>query len=501
MAEERYVRQRTLNPISSYLHKVFLNEKLNNWVGYLLLVFIAVGFGYLVATDFKIGVGILGGVIGLSAIILCITNPEIGLYMNLAYVFMASFLGRLLFNGNFPFGVVTDILVVSTFFGLLIGKYNLKKTTGIFLSRKPVLFFVVILIYLCFQIANPAAHSFQGWIHIIRKVLESILLLFIAYNVFTDHQKIWRFLKVLFGFAVLAGFYGCIQQWHGLFPFEINWVHSDPIRLELIYIWGIYRKFSFFSGPTEFGIIMGACSLLFMILGINQKKPLNKYILIIGSIIMMMGMSYSGTRTANAMLVGGIGLFVLLTINKRSTKIFAFFALMAFLFIMYAPIYSSAAILRFRTSFSGSEDASYNVRERNRAAIQPYIYKHPFGGGLSTTGEMGKKYNPGHALAGFPTDSSYLNKALETGWIGFGLTLVLYFVTLQYAIQGFFMARSNQVKMMFAAIAAFAFSFYIGEIAQEAIGLFVNMVVYFPVVAILIRLKELGIREIKQEVH
>ena len=60
MAEERYVRQRTLNPISSYLHKVFLNEKLNNWVGYLLLVFIAVGFGYLVATDFKIGVGILG---------------------------------------------------------------------------------------------------------------------------------------------------------------------------------------------------------------------------------------------------------------------------------------------------------------------------------------------------------------------------------------------------------------------------------------------------------
>ena len=108
---------------------------------------------------------------------------------------------------------------------------------------------------------------------------------------------------------------------------------------------------------------MGACSLLFMILGINQKKPLNKYILIIGSIIMMMGMSYSGTRTANAMLVGGIGLFVLLTINKRSTKIFAFFALMAFLFIMYAPIYSSAAILRFRTSFSGSEDASYNVRE------------------------------------------------------------------------------------------------------------------------------------------
>ena len=98
------------------------------------------------------------------------------------------------------------------------------------------------------------------------------MLLFIAYNVFTDHQKIWRFLKVLFGFAVLAGFYGCIQQWHGLFPFEINWVHSDPIRLELIYIWGIYRKFSFFSGPTEFGIIMGACSLLFMILGINQKK-------------------------------------------------------------------------------------------------------------------------------------------------------------------------------------------------------------------------------------
>jgi cell division protein FtsW (lipid II flippase) len=295
----------------------------------------------------------------------------------------------------------------------------------------------------------------------------------------------------LFCCAVAAGLYGCIQQWHGLFPFEEYWVHSNPLRLNLIYIFGNYRKFSFFSGPTEFGILMAACSLLFILIGINEKRALNKFILIVGAAIMLLGMSYSGTRTANAMVVGGIGLFILLTIHKRSTKVFAFFAVMAFLFIMYAPIYNNLTLIRFRTSFSASEDASYNVRERNRTAIQPYIYKHPIGGGLGTTGEIGQKYNPGHALAGFPTDSSYLNKSLETGWIGMILTCILYFVTLQYTIQGFFRSQNNHAKTLFAASAAFLFSFYVGEIAQEAVGQFSNMVIYFPLLAMIVRLRYL----------
>jgi hypothetical protein len=207
---------------------------------------------------------------------------------------------------------------------------------------------------------------------------------------------------------------------------------------------------------------------------------------------MLLGMSYSGTRTANAMVAGAMILFILLTIEKKSSRWFAVFAVLAFLFVMYAPIYSSATLLRVRSTFSAKEDASYNVREINRQTVQPFIWKHPFGSGLSTTGEMGQKYNPGNPNAGFPTDSSYLNKALESGWVGLIMTCILYFYMLQYIIRGYFLSSNQELKTLFAASAAFFFSYFLGEIAQEAVGVFSNMGVYFPVFALVLRLRQIS---------
>ena len=500
MTEEKYIRQKIRpNPVLSFLQRMFVIEKLNNWLGFLLIGCVAGVFGYLLANDFMIGAGALGVIIGIGILLLCILSVEWGLYINLVFLFICTHTSRLFFNDNLPVGIVADVLILATFMGLFIGKYDLKRSSKAFFSKRPVVMFLVVLGYLCLELFNPYGHSLQGWFLIVRKVVESFVIIFICYNVFSDLSRINNFLRVLFVCALVAGLYGCIQQWHGLFPFEINWVHSSELRLNLIYLFGTYRKFSFFSGPTEFGIIMAGCSLLFILLGINEKRIIFKTLLLGGAIFMLLGMSYSGTRTANAMLVGGIGLYILLTIHKKTTRIFAVFAILAFLFIMFAPIYSSETIIRFRTSFSGSEDASYNVREANRASIQPYIYSHPFGGGLSTTGENGQKYNPGHQLAGFPTDSSYVNKSLETGWIGMILTCILYFITIQYAVRGYFGTKNPRAKAIFAAITAFLFAYYIGEIAQEAVGQFSNTMVYFPVVAILLQLRNQTVKEWKEE--
>ena len=494
MDDVKYMRRklRSVNPVHSFLQRVFLNEKLNNWVGYFLVACLAGTFGFLTSKDYGVGVALIGTVLGIFIVFICLLSTEFGLYIIVAYAFLAYHLSRFLFNDDFPVGVVTDVLIGVTFIGLFIGNNNLKQSTIQFFRSRPIIYLFIIFIFLCLELFNPSAHSFQGWFQIIRKVLDSLLLIYIAYNVFTDFKKIRRFLKVLFLFATLAGLYGCIQQWHGLFGFEQRWVSSDLVRFDLIFILGNFRKFSFMSGPAEFGIIMAAAALLFIIIGIFEKKPFNKYILLAGSLFMILGMSYSGTRTANAMIVGGSIMFIILTFNKKVTMIFTFFAVLTYLFLMYAPIYNNLTLLRFRTSFSGKEDQSFKVREENRAAIRPYIYSHPFGGGLSTTGLNGKLYNPGHPLAGFPPDSGYLNKALETGWIGLAMSCILYLVTLLYAIQGYFKAKNNKIKILFAAISAFLFSFYIGELVQEAVGQFTNMVVYYPVVAILVRLRYLS---------
>lgn len=486
---------KTGNPVITFLQEALVTQKLNNRAGYLLVGGMAALFAFLITKNLLLGLGFLGLVLGTFLILACVLEAEVGLYFNLIYIFCIYFFVRLFFDDEFPLGVISDVSIAVTFLGLFVRNRDLKKNATQFLKAKPVLFLLVAFGYLCLQLLNPLAHSFEGWFSVIRKVFASILVTFIAYSVFSDYKKIWVFLKVLFVCALVAALYGCFQQWHGLFGFEQNWVNSNETRFALVFVGWNYRKFSILSDPTALGLIMASCALLFIIIGLNERRALSRYVLLGGSVFMILAMAYSGTRTANAMLVAGTGLYVLLTIQKRSTKIFAFFALMAFLFLMYAPIYDNATIIRFRTSFSGSKNESYMVREENRASIQPYIYKHPFGGGLSTTGSNGVKYNPDHYLAGFPPDSGYLNKALETGWVGLTINCLVYFVTLLYAVRGYFRAKSQRIKTLFAAAAVFLFSFYLAELVQEAVGLIANLIIYNSIVAMIIRLREFSTRE------
>ncbi len=490
----------SFNALQSFVQRYFLAEKLNNWLGFLIALFVAIAFGYSLSDDFFKGMAFFAATLGFFVFLLCVLSPEAGLYVITIYTFSASGLSRFIFKDQFPVGTVSDVLIIFTFLGLFFNNDVLKKNTTLFFKNRPVILYAIIVVYLTMELVNPMSHSFEGWLQVMRKVFGSFVIVFISYNVLNTVQKIKRFLKFLFFLVLFIGIYGCFQHWHGLLQTELEWVHADPIRFSLIVIWGEYRKFSLLSGPTEFGVIMAACSVFYLLIGINEQNKSSKILYIIGSVFMVLGMSFSGTRTANAMLVGGIALFLLLTIDRKSTKLFALFAILTLLFVLYAPIYSSATLLRFRTTFTAKEDASYNVRESNRQSIQPFIWKHPFGGGLSTTGGTGQKYNPGHPVAGFPTDSSYLNKALESGWVGLIMTLLLYFFTLQYTIRSYFAARNTEYKTLFAASMAFFFSYFIGEVTQEAVGVFANMVVYFPVFAIVLRLKQFSEEQMQTSV-
>ena len=478
------------NPIQGFLYRAFLGEKLNNWVGVVLVVAIAGLFAFLLSQNLLLGLEVFAAVIGICVLCLCIFSASAGLYIIMLYTFGASAVSRFLLNDQLPVGVGIDVLVFATFFGLFFSNDNLKDDSRRFFKSPPVIWYTIIVVYLTFELFNPIGHSFGGWMQVMRKVFESFLIVFIAYNVFDSVARIKTFIKTLFAFTLVLGLYGCFQQWHGLLQTEINWVNADELRYGLIAIWGEYRKFSLLGGPTEFGMVMAACSLFYILIGLNEKKMRDKIIYIAGAVFMVLGMSYSGTRTANAMFAGGIVLFLLLTIQKKSSRFLAFAAVLAFLFVMYVPIYSSATLLRFRSTFSATQDASYNVRETNRRSVQPFIWSHPVGSGLSTTGGMGQRYNPANPNAGFPTDSSYLNKALESGWIGMLLTCILYFVMLQYTFRGYFLAKNKQFKTWFAASAAFFFSFFLGEMTQEAVGVISNMAIYFPIFALVLRLRE-----------
>jgi len=471
--------------------KLFVEQKLNNWFGYLLAFSAAAVLGLLMGKNMILGFGLSGFIFGFAVVIVCMLNTEAGLYINIVYSFFAFHFSRFLFNDNFPVGVASDVLVLATFLSLVIRRIDFKKSFTQFTQRSAVIWILILFLYLAIELFNPNGHSIAGWYQTFRKMLGAVLVLFIAFNVFVDYRSIRKFLTVLFILCTITGIYGCIQQWHGLFNFEIAWAMADENRFGLIFINGDYRKFSTMSDPTAYGVLMAACSVLFIIIAANQKNVRQKIILITGSIFMILGMAYSGTRTANAMVVGGFVIYILLTLHKKNTQLFAVIGAIVFAALMYVPIYDNATLNRFRTTFMGSNDASYQVREQNRAFIQPYIYAHPFGGGLCTTGGGGLRFNPNHYLAGFPPDSGYLQKALETGYIGLAIICMLYFAILKSGVNGYFHSRNKYYKILYAACTASIFTFYIAEFSQEAIGQITDLVVYYPLIALVIKLRYL----------
>jgi putative inorganic carbon (HCO3(-)) transporter len=477
--------------IEKFSQKTFLHQKLNNWPGYILFVLLASGMGYLMAHQVLIGMGVTGLILALAVAAVCILSAEAGLYINMAYSFFICYFNRLLFDDSLQVGVFSDLLIFVTFLGFFIRRVNLRQSINEFTKAPAVGALLLVYGIFAIELFNPSARFFVGWFPAFRKILGTLLILFISYNIFTTREKVRRFIIVLFALCVVVAIYGCIQEWHGFFPFEMNWLRADPKRFRMTFIGGGSRKMSTMNDAVSFAIIMCTCSVFFISLIQTQKKLARRLILIGGIILMLLGMSYAITRTSNAMLVAGLLLFLLLTFDRKITRRITLFAVLAFLALLYAPI-DNPQIDTFRQTFQASNDDSYNVREINRHSVQPYIYRHPIGGGLGTTGGEGLQYNPGHELAGFPPDSGCLKKALEIGWVGYGLICIFYFLILRTGIRGYFNSEDPTTKLIYAACTATCFCFYVGDFSQVTIGQITDIVVYYPIIAIILRLKDLA---------
>lgn len=473
-------------------HRIHIGTETKGWplvLLSLLLVALAAGVGYMTAHQTLAGLGVGAAVVGAVLVAACIIDPGTGLIINLFFSFTASHFSRWLTHDEFPVGVVSDALIYATLLGYLLRRAPLRDTFRTFIQSPVVICFLIYMAFGLLEAFNTNARSTAGWFLGIRKMASTYFILFIAYEVFKDKAQIWRFLKVTFWGCVMLGVYGCIQQVVGLFGFERDWVVSDELRFGLIFIDGGFRKFSMLSGPTTYGMLMAGMALFYFIVSVPDKGR-QKWVIRLGLIPMILGMIYSGTRTANFMLVAGLVLYILLTINLRSSQVLAALAGVAFLAVMYVPIYGNQSLNRFRSTFQGAHDQSYLVREMNRHYIQPYIWSHPIGGGLCTTGAPGIQYNPGHYLAGFPTDNDYLTKALETGWIGLALLCWLFFLVLRTGIRAYFRSTDPREKYLAAGITCCIFSYYVASYTQLALGSLSDIVIYYPFIAILVRLTE-----------
>ena len=419
------------------------------------------------------------------------TNKLFGVYLMVAVAFLMNTFLKLI--PNLPIGLLMDFCILIMVLTLLYDCYwqnDWKEAFG-----SPVTWVIAVWSgWHLIEFANPIAASRVAWFYVMRPALGYIMIFFVAYR----HLKDLNEIKKLFFFIVLltcfSAAWGVIQFVVGYFPFEMRYIIMHD-AVHLVFIQGRWRSFGTMGSPAHFGVIMAymtvACWLL---LGVKFNTG-KKFILLITSMLTIAALVFSGARSGFAVLPISLMVVVGLAQNFK-LYIASAIAGVGLVIVLITPS-DNYHVQRIQSTFKGSEDESFNVREENRAMITPWIMAHPMGGGLGSTGVWGQRFSPGTFLANFPPDSGYVRVAVEMGWIGFLLYLLLWGVILWHSIIGFYALKKRcqhapeeyaERKLMSIAIIAAIVPLTVVETAQDIIGKLPSNMLFWIWIAMLIRL-------------
>jgi putative inorganic carbon (HCO3(-)) transporter len=432
----------------------------------------------------KYGLLILVTVISLPMFIFCLIDLPFGLALILFVSFMVNFIKKYV---NAPIGIAQDALVLIMFFVIII---NQVKERDWRFAKHPVSYWVVIwILYNLIQGINPSAVSQLAWVYTVRSVAGLILLYFVACYAFKSLDIILRTIKVILVLAFASALYGLKQEWVGFSNAEFAWLFSNPRTLELFFQWGRLRIFSFFSDPTTYGILMAYMAVFCSILILGPYKTWMKIVSGICVVTCLLAMAYAGSRTPVVLIPIGVIFFTVLNFRKEMIVAVGIFFVFGTAFMLKPT--SNAVIYRIQSAFvlRNSQDV-VDVRMKNQELIQPYVQRHPFGGGLGSTGLWGRRFSPGTFLASFDHDSGFVRLAVEVGWIGLILYMTFIFQVMRWGIYYYFRVRNPMIKNLYLAINTVFFMLVIASYPQEAILQVPTSIIFYILLAAIVKLKD-----------
>jgi len=468
------------------LKRLILFEKMYNPLGFIILTLISCLFAYYIsATTYKNGVVIIVGLIAPCAFVWLVRNPK---YQVITYLTLSFSIMYLLALGvTFPLGTVMDGLLLMVIIDLLT---KLRKSKEWYrLHGKISKTVIVWIVYLFFEVGNPAAESRQAWVFTIR----TMGVVAISFYAFIYHIRTKEFMRTLITivltFHFIAAWYAFKQEYIGYFQFEEDYLHSSEEITQLLFLAGHWRKYSIFSDPVTFAYNMvgGSLYLIGRLTGpVTKKRKWLYFFLIYGNLHSML---FSGTRGAFPLIPVTLILYVIMKFSKN-ILIGVGIAMVFMVFLINVPT-SNQNILRFQTAFSPGKDESYYARQVNQYNIKPYEWTHPIGGGLGSTGTWGKRFSPGSFLSTFPPDSGYVRTTVETGIIGLIIFCVMMYTMLKTGIDNYYSIRDPELKSICLGCIFLIFALNIGNFPQEALVQYPSNTLFYLSAALIVTTKRI----------
>ncbi|MDN5350562.1 MAG: hypothetical protein PWQ54_1958 [Bacteroidales bacterium] len=355
------------------------------------------------------------------------TNPRIGIYTIVILGFIAIGLTR--YIPNIPFGLSVDGFLVLTYIAVFFRYFNdgIKWQNA---NRDLTYLAIIWFAYSVLQLVNPEALSRTAWFYAMRGIsLYMLLLVPLSFMIFNRLRFLYVFLYLWGIFSILGTLKGLQQLYIGPDSAEQYWL--DTVGAVTHILFGELRVFSFFSDAGQFGAAQGAAGVVGLLVAMSIKGLPNKIFFTIMGVMGLWGMMISGTRGAMIVpMVAGIT-YIIHRKNFRVIVIGGLILALVYAFFAYTYIgQSNSQIRRMRTAFRPEEDESYLVRLENRRILAGYLATRPFGGGIGSAGDWGKRFSPQGFLAQIATDSWYVQIWAEQGIIG----LILHLFILSYIL-------------------------------------------------------------------
>lgn len=447
-----------------------LHHSAFQWIFFLGIALFSIGI--IAIGGLKLGIMAVAGILGIAALCASLNNLKIGV---IVIIFLGFFLNviKIYTLTEVPIGIAIDALLILLFIGAYIQSSK---------ERKPIVskgfFNTVLLVFFAYQfleVLNPLAYSKTAWLFAFRQMFSIYMIYFVFSYAIKDLKFITTIIKLWIGLCLLAAIYGLIQEFFGFRDFEKAWLAANPEVAVRYFTFGKWRRFSFFTGPMDFGIMMAFTSIMCIALAFGPFQIWKKLTLTAFALLMLWAMMYTGTRTAFILLPAGFIFYAVLTFKRNILIALSVFLIMGTVVIMRPA--TNQTVFVIQTAFMGKKDASYMVREKNKAFIQPFIWSHPIGGGIGSCGMVGKRYAPGSILAGFPPDSEFVKVAVEQGWIGLAIFCLLFASAMHLGIKNYFYTQNQQIKTYYAAILSGLFMVIVASYPQEALQLTINIFV------------------------
>ena len=473
-----------------HIHQGFL-KFLRSPAMYVFVLLVSVGLAFGIALfGLEFGIIFIGVVLGVPAVLYSIGNLKFGI---VCLILVSYSLGVKKFYEDIPMGVALDVFLSAMLFGLVLDKWRKHDFT---VSGNPISSVVWLwIIYNLLEFFNPSA-SREAWIYVIRGIALLMTFYFIVLHAVDNLNVVKVLINLWIVLTLIGALYGLFQEFHGLLQIEKDWVAADDFRYNLIFTWGRYRIFSFFSDPTLFGVLMAYTGLFCITLLSGPFKFWYKVFLTFCAGVMLLAMVYAGTRTAYAMIPAGLLFFVLVTLQKRAMLICGVIGAIGAGIIFsdirsLGPFLGQSSLERIRSAFNPSDDPSFQVRERSQTFIKPFIQSHPFGAGLGSVGGWGDRFTPNSALAKFAPDSGYRRVAVELGWVGLMVYCIFFAVTLKVGVKNYYGMKDPLLKSYMAGLLAVVFSIVVANYTQEVLIQIPTILIFYIIMALIVKLKKL----------